>query len=136
MYYYGDKLKFLRDVLEISQEELADKISVNTRTISYWEKEQRPITKKGLLTLIKELGVNPFWIMWDSSKFANRNLTYIESFIKEELPEEFRNKPAEIITSLYPNKNGEVEMFYLGNIFVKDSLNDFIYDEDDLKKQQ
>lgn len=135
MNYYGMKLDFLRQILEITQEELAKKISVNYRTVSYWENEQRPITRKGLISLIKNLGVNPFWIMWDSSKFANINLAYIKSFIKKEIPEEFRNLPSEVLSSYYPDKEGNIDIFYSGSMSCIDTLNDYKYDENILKEK-
>lgn len=132
---YGNKIRMLREVLELSQEELAYKLSINDRTVSYWENDQRSISKKHLILLIRELGVNPFWIMWDSSKFANKNIAYIENFIRTEMPKEFTLISPEHMKSYYPDSEGNVELFYSGSIIIFDSLDDFIYDENEFREK-
>jgi len=132
---YGNKISLLREVLELSQEELAYKLSINNRTISYWENNQREISKKHLILLIKELGVNPFWIMWDSSKFANKNISSIEDLIRKELPEEFNYKVSGFMKPYYPDADGYIEVFYNGSILTKDLLDDFVYDENEFREK-
>lgn len=128
---YGERIRTLREVLELSQEELANKLSINPRTVSYWENNQREISKDHLVLLINDLGVNPFWLMWDCSKFANKNIDFIENFLRLEITSFFMNKKIVDTKHFHPDRHGNVEVFYSGQIEFFDLLDDFVYDEND-----
>ena len=54
---FGKRLKQLRLQANISQEELAEKVGVATKTVSYWENAHNPVTLSKIPIIANTLGV-------------------------------------------------------------------------------
>ncbi len=54
---FGKRLKQLRLQANLTQEELAEKIGVATKTVSYWENAHNPITLSKIPIIADVLGV-------------------------------------------------------------------------------
>ena len=63
--FFTKKVKKVRNLLNLSQEEMAKKFDVNDRMISYWEQGQRGFKIDILEKFINLLKVNPYWLLWD-----------------------------------------------------------------------
>ena len=54
---FGKRLKELRLQANISQEELAEKVNVSTKTVSYWENAHNPVTFSKIPSIAKALNI-------------------------------------------------------------------------------
>lgn len=54
---FGKRLKQLRLQANISQEELAEKVNVSTKTVSYWENAHNPVTLSKVPSIAKALNI-------------------------------------------------------------------------------
>lgn len=54
---FGKRLKQLRLQANISQEELAEKVNVSTKTVSYWENAHNPVTLSKIPSIAKALNI-------------------------------------------------------------------------------
>lgn len=54
---FGKRLKQLRLQANISQEELAEKVNVSTKTVSYWENAHNPVTLSKIPGIAKALNI-------------------------------------------------------------------------------
>lgn len=85
-----NKLKKVRDALNLTQKELSEKIPLSRSQIANIENGNRTLTSRIEQDMVKYLGVNPAWIEGSSSemflnRFAGENLTdeereYLELF--------------------------------------------------------
>lgn len=54
---FGKRLRSLRLNAKITQEELAERVGVATKTVSYWENGHNPITLNNLLLISNALNI-------------------------------------------------------------------------------
>lgn len=54
---FGKRLKELRLQANISQEELAERVGVATKTVSYWENAHNPVTLGKIPSIAKALNI-------------------------------------------------------------------------------
>ena len=54
---FGSRLKELRTIANISQEELAEAVGVSPQTVSYWENGHNPVTFGKLPIIAKALNI-------------------------------------------------------------------------------
>lgn len=87
----GEKIQMYRKQLEMSQEELGQKLLVSRQTISLWEKDQTVPTIDNLIRLKEIFGVSVDDILGLNNEDPNTevlpNETYRFSFAKDELKE-------------------------------------------------
>lgn len=87
----GEKIQMYRKQLEMSQEELGQKLLVSRQTISLWEKDQTVPTIDNLIRLKEIFGVSVDDILGLNNEDSNievlPNETYLFSFTKDELKE-------------------------------------------------
>ena len=57
------RLKLFREMLGLSQKELAEKIGFSQRAISHWEKGESDIPTMALINLKAKLGLNIDWLL-------------------------------------------------------------------------
>lgn len=56
----GKRIKDLRVKANLTQEDLADKVLVSTKTVSYWENGHNPITLSKIPLIAEALNVAPY----------------------------------------------------------------------------
>lgn len=54
---FGKRLKELRKQADLSQEELAERVGVSTKTVSYWENAHNPVTLSKIPIIASALNV-------------------------------------------------------------------------------
>lgn len=54
---FGKRLKELRLQANMSQDELAEKVNVSTKTVSYWENAHNPVTLSKIPSIAKALNI-------------------------------------------------------------------------------
>ena len=64
--FFTKKVKKVRNLLNLSQEEMAKKFDVNDRMISYWEQGQRGFKIDILEKFIKQIKTKEREIIWQS----------------------------------------------------------------------
>ena len=69
----GQRLKLLRETLNLSQAKLAKKLKVSQSAISKWESGERDIPTAILVRLKKEFGVNLNWLLSGEGKMFSAN---------------------------------------------------------------
>lgn len=92
----GQKLKMLREINNLSQEQLGQKLHVTDKTISAWETGEREINLTNAKTICELFNIpNSYFVFNENFKSVNSSLqTQIRDYIKEL---EFRNKIEKII---------------------------------------
>lgn len=131
--FIGEKVKVLRELMELTLSEFANKAQTNYRMVSHYEKGERGIKSDFVVKLIFNLKVNPYWLFWDDSKTARENIetirVYISSLEKEAGKSIFISDKFDL-----PDNNGELNIFLSGaNMSLRDKIENYIYDSDDLK---
>ena len=101
--FFTKKVKKVRNLLNLSQEEMAKKFDVNDRMISYWEQGQRGFKIDILEKFINLLKVNPYWLLWDERLNSFDNIIEISSFLELKFKQYYiDNKDFELM--IYPNE--------------------------------
>lgn len=66
MYYtaleVGDRLKIIRETLNLSQAALGEKMSVDRAAVSLMERKQRKVTERSIKDVCRELNVSYIWL--------------------------------------------------------------------------
>lgn len=90
----GEKIQKYRKDLNLSQEELGQKLLVSRQTISLWEKDQTVPTIDNLMRLSEIFGISVDEILYSENKEQNAeiqpNESYRFTFSKQELSEIYR----------------------------------------------
>jgi len=92
----GRRLKTLRELLGLSQSQLAKKLGVAQNTLSQWERGERDIPTSVLLKLHSIAGVNLHWLLTgEGEPFVkpsdeDRELMEMVNSIPEEYKEQFK----------------------------------------------
>ena len=76
----GEKLMHLRTARSISQEQLAEKLSVSRQAVSNWEINQSTPTLDNLLKLCEIFAVTPNELLLDEAKQAQKKITHNKYF--------------------------------------------------------
>ncbi|MEA3423524.1 MAG: helix-turn-helix transcriptional regulator, partial [Bacillota bacterium] len=113
----GDKIKLLRHEHNMTQPDLAKKLSVTVRTIAYYENNERQPKKALILELCKLFNVTTDYLLSNDESFlvdaedeyGYRGKKKAEEFIREtntlfaggELNDEDREKVFKAITEIY-----------------------------------
>ena len=98
----GRRLKALREMLEMSQADLANKLGVSQKAISQWERGERDIPTTMLLKLHELTGVNLHWLLTgEGEPFAHptQEDEEFEQLIKS-IPHQYREQIKEIFKSI------------------------------------
>lgn len=66
------KIKAVRESLDLSQKEMADKIGVDLKTYSNWERGVTDLTFRNLQRIADALKIN-VKVFWDPDQFENPN---------------------------------------------------------------
>ena len=86
---FGKRLKVLRLQANISQEELAERVSVATKTVSYWENAHNPVSfsKIPVIADARNIPIYRLFIFLDSEeKLADKDyIALLQSKTGEEL---------------------------------------------------
>lgn len=82
----GDRLRYLRAGLGLTQEDLAKKIGVSKMTVVFWERDGN-IPKKKQLIICNKLGANPEWLETGEGVMTQGNAQY-----KYESPRQFAER--------------------------------------------
>ena len=62
MPHMGDRIKEMREALDLTQADLADRVGVKRNTVSSWETLRRPPSTTSILFMCRELGVSRVWL--------------------------------------------------------------------------
>ena len=98
----GKRLKTLREMLDMSQTELADKLGVSQKAISQWERGERDIPTAILLKLHELTGVNLHWLLTGEGEpftHPTEEDKELEELIKS-IPSQYREHIKEIFKSI------------------------------------
>ena len=98
----GKRLRILRELLDISQNQLAKKLGVAQNTLSQWERGERDIPTSILLKLHSITGVNLHWLLTGQGepffKPSNEDRELME--MVNSIPEEYKEQFKEIFKSI------------------------------------
>ena len=114
--FFTKKVKKVRNLLNLSQEEMAKKFDVNDRMISYWEQGQRGFKIDILEKFINLLKVNPYWLLWDERLNSFDNIIEISSFLELKFKQYYIDNKDLLFKDLRPNDNGNIKIFINGNV--------------------
>lgn len=143
LFFVSSKIRKIREVLKMSQEEFGKKTNTNQRTVSYFEGKFRKITTDFICKLVLDIKVNPYWLLWDDSRTTKANLSTIVKFMRtlwlvNDGDTEWSVPDGEILINDFckPNQNGELNIFLpSASIDMRDKLDNFIYNNEKLKQQ-
>ena len=92
----GQKLKMFREINNLSQEQLGQKLNVTDKTISAWETGEREINLTNAKTICELFNIpNSYFVFNENFKSINDKLqNQIRDYIKDM---EFRNKVEKVI---------------------------------------
>ncbi|MBQ8459303.1 helix-turn-helix transcriptional regulator [bacterium] len=80
---FGSRVKYFRNLLDYSQEELAEKIGVSSNTISYIERGKNAISFAKLPTLCTALEIEPYKLFINTTPNTdNEKIEYINNLLK------------------------------------------------------
>ena len=80
----GQKVKELRKKVKLTQQEFAEKIGVNTKTIAFWETERNEPTKSNILTICNKFNLpENYFEEYFTSEVAFNNLKTSENVTNE-----------------------------------------------------
>lgn len=86
---FGRRLKELRIQANLSQEELAERVGVSTKTVSYWENAHNPVTlsKIPIIASVLNIPVYKLFVFFDiDEKTADKDyITLLQAITGEEL---------------------------------------------------
>ena len=86
---FGRRLKELRIQANLSQEELAERVGVSTKTVSYWENAHNPVTlsKIPIIASVLNIPVYKLFVFFDvDEKTADKDYTtLLQAITGEEL---------------------------------------------------
>ncbi len=86
---FGRRLKELRIQADLSQEELAERVGVSTKTVSYWENAHNPVTlsKIPIIASVLNIPVYKLFVFFDvDEKIADKDyITLLQAITGEEL---------------------------------------------------
>lgn len=115
--FFTKKVKKVRNLLNLSQEEMAKIFDVNDRMISYWEQGQRGFKIDILEKFINLLKVNPYWLLWDEKLNSFDNIIGISSFLELNFKQYYINNKDLLFKDLRPNDNGNIKIFINENVY-------------------
>lgn len=89
---YSERIKQIRQTLDLSVAKLSKKIGIAERTIVSYEYEGRTPSLDFLVQMCKKLNINPSWFLFGEGKMFKNDVTQIEQIkqIKKELLLELR----------------------------------------------
>lgn len=90
----GDRVKLARKRSKLTQDELAEKLGVTTRTINHYENNQRNPKRNMLIAIAKVCDINIAWLK-DGRGIPTKNIKEIGSEMKE-MKEAVRTVPVYI----------------------------------------
>ncbi len=86
---FGRRLKELRIQANLSQEELAERVGVSTKTVSYWENAHNPVTlsKIPIIASVLNIPVYKLFVFFNiDEKTADKDyITLLQAITGEEL---------------------------------------------------
>lgn len=101
----NERIKLLRQHLEMTMEEFGAKLGVTKTTISRWEKGERAISEQTVKLLCNEFNVNEDWLRTgtggDENMFIPDDmLKYVQLGRSAKTPNEFRDFLTQLMASL------------------------------------
>lgn len=78
---FSIRLKRLRKLLDLTQQEFADKLAVKRNTVGQWEIGRNPLTNSSILSICREFNVNEAWLRTGEGEIFNE--TSSEQFQSE-----------------------------------------------------
>lgn len=68
---FSIRLKRLRKLLDLTQQEFADKLAVKRNTVGQWEIGRNPLTNSSILSICREFNVNEAWLRTGEGEMFN-----------------------------------------------------------------
>lgn len=122
----GQKLKMFREIENLSQEELGQKLNVSDKTISAWENEERDISLPNATLIAEFFNIPKEYFVFDENenKISSETKNKIQKYLSDY---EFANKIKTIISCCKEKLEND------GLLYKKEYIPSFNFDSKTLK---